>query len=130
MGYAGGMASLFGGKTNSEVSKEYRSIVTPAGWAFSIWSVIFVGELIFTIWQTCPGQRDSPILKKLGYWWVATNVLQSAWTFAFAYENMWLAAVILSGICVCLGVMYFALHRSDDCAQGIDKDSGYTALAM
>jgi len=33
------------------VSEEYTAIVTPAGWAFAIWSVIFTGEGIFAVWQ-------------------------------------------------------------------------------
>merc|ERR1719183_2224708 len=91
--YAGGIATLFGGKTNSQVSKEYTAIVTPAGWAFSIWSIIFIGEGIFTVWQLLPAQRESRVLKAIGYWWVIACGIQSAWTLAFAFEVMWLAAL-------------------------------------
>ena len=32
------------GKTNSEVSAEYPTLLTPVGWAFSIWAVIFIAQ--------------------------------------------------------------------------------------
>merc|ERR1719183_773344 len=109
--YAGGIATLFGGKTNSQVSKEYTAIVTPAGWAFSIWSIIFIGEGIFTVWQLFPAQRESRVLKAIGYWWVIACGIQSAWTLAFAFEVMWLAALLLLSIAVSMGVIYVSLYR-------------------
>jgi len=33
----------------------YRSLFTPAGWAFAIWGVIFMGEAVFTAAQAMPG---------------------------------------------------------------------------
>ena len=54
----------YGGKTNGEVSHEYTSIVTPAGYAFTIWSVIFLGEAAFTVWQArsrCDRAKISPL---------------------------------------------------------------------
>ena len=40
-----------GGKTNGEVSKEFTSIVTPAGYAFTIWAVIFIGAKRIRCWS-------------------------------------------------------------------------------
>jgi hypothetical protein len=84
--YAGGMATLFGGKNNSQISEEYTAIITPAGWAFSIWGIIFIGEGVFTVWQSLPAQKGCHTLAAIGYWWLAACVIQSMWTFAFAYE--------------------------------------------
>jgi len=109
--YAGGVASIFGGKTNSEISDQYTSIVTPASYAFSIWGIIFVAEGIFVIWQIFPAQKSSPVLSAIGYWWSAANILQAVWTFAFAYEVLWLAFAFIFGITVCLAMVYLALHH-------------------
>ena len=32
--------------TNSDMSDKYFSLVTPAGWAFAIWALIYAWELI------------------------------------------------------------------------------------
>ncbi|KAF6266061.1 hypothetical protein COO60DRAFT_1475417 [Scenedesmus sp. NREL 46B-D3] len=37
----------FFGPTNADVSKEYRTPLTPAGWAFSIWGIIFALTWLF-----------------------------------------------------------------------------------
>ena len=44
------MTGIFG-LTNGEVSAKYQTIITPAGWAFSIWGIIFTGELAFVVAQ-------------------------------------------------------------------------------
>jgi len=100
-----------GGKTNGEVSKEFTSIVTPAGYAFTIWAVIFIGEAVFTVWQGFSEQDDSPLVHAAGLWWAGACVFQVSWSFAFAYEVMWLSTVFLFGITACLGVVYFNLHK-------------------
>jgi len=128
--YAGGVGTLFGGKTNSQISKEYRSIVTPAGFAFSIWGLIFIGEGIFTVWQTFPAQRNSPLLAAIGWWWVAANVFQSSWTFAFAYEEMWVSAVFLVSITIALGGMYFNLQRPHHDAEDTTVTPVWSSVAQ
>lgn len=40
--------------TPAEISAKYPTLVTPAGYAFSIWSLIYVGLLAFSIYQLLP----------------------------------------------------------------------------
>lgn len=42
--------------TPATVSDKYPTVVTPAGYAFSIWSLIFVGMIAFSIYQALPGK--------------------------------------------------------------------------
>ena len=44
------MTGIFG-PTNSDLSQKYQTLVTPAGWAFSIWGAIFILEGIFVVVQ-------------------------------------------------------------------------------
>eukprot|EP00418_Pyrodinium_bahamense_P009714 CAMPEP_0179127344 /NCGR_PEP_ID=MMETSP0796-20121207/60323_1 /TAXON_ID=73915 /ORGANISM="Pyrodinium bahamense, Strain pbaha01" /LENGTH=403 /DNA_ID=CAMNT_0020826135 /DNA_START=32 /DNA_END=1245 /DNA_ORIENTATION=- len=52
-------ASLTGifGPTNSDLSKKYQTLVTPAGFAFSIWGPIFIWEGTFAVAQMLPRFR-------------------------------------------------------------------------
>lgn len=102
------------GKTNKEVSEAYPTLVTPQGWAFSIWGLIFLIEGIFTAVQCWPSQRSANYLRKITPWWVAAQLFQCAWSFAFANEVVWLAAVFIIGIWLCLGVIavYYATKPS------------------
>ena len=47
-------------QTMPEISAKYPSLFTPAGFTFSIWGVIYLGLMIFVIYQALPSQRDLP----------------------------------------------------------------------
>ena len=39
------------GKTVGELSDEYANLFTPAGYAFAIWGIIFIGLIVFSVNQ-------------------------------------------------------------------------------
>src|SRR5215207_597030 len=43
-----------GGVDTGAVSDKYSTLVTPAGYAFSIWSLIYIGLIAFSIYQLLP----------------------------------------------------------------------------
>jgi len=97
------------GPTNSTLSAKYQTLVTPAGWAFSIWGVIFIWEAVFVIAQMSTGSlRCSVIVDAATPWWIATCVCQCVWTFLFAQEIIWAALLFMIGILLSLlGLMIF-----------------------
>ncbi len=42
---------IFNGNTIGSVSEQYQNYFTPAGYAFSIWNLIYLGLLAFIIYQ-------------------------------------------------------------------------------
>ncbi len=40
----------------NEISDKYPTVITPAGWAFSIWALIYVGLIAFSILQFLPSR--------------------------------------------------------------------------
>jgi len=97
------------GKTNSELSEKYQTLVTPDGYAFSIWGLIFTAEGIFCLVQLFYAPvRDSDILSQgVSFWWIASCVAQCAWTFAFAQEVIWLACIFMACIWIALGMILY-----------------------
>lgn len=86
---------VFGGQTNSDVSAKYPTLVTPAGYAFSIWGVIFLGLLAFAIYQALPTQRTNPRFRATG-WWVVLNAFCNAiWSPLFNNERIGLALIVI-----------------------------------
>merc|ERR1719424_2158416 len=59
------------GATNSELSNKYQTLVTPAGWAFSIWGVIFIWEGVFVVAQFFPSFRACTTVVQVSPWWWA-----------------------------------------------------------
>jgi len=90
------------GATNTELSNKYQTLVTPAGWAFSIWGPIFIWEGVFVVAQFFPRFRQSQPVLKISPWWWALCVFQTAWTVAFAQDQVTLALVLMLSILVCL----------------------------
>jgi benzodiazapine receptor len=100
--FAIGTFGLAGRPTNSELSDKYQTIVTPSGSAFSIWSLIFVAQALWCVWQFLPSQRNSAGVTRVGYLYLLTVIAQCGWTVSFSYEIMWLSLVFMYLICLSL----------------------------
>uniref|UniRef100_A0A7S1ZTZ5 Uncharacterized protein n=1 Tax=Trieres chinensis TaxID=1514140 RepID=A0A7S1ZTZ5_TRICV len=94
-------------KSNADVSAKYQTIVTPVGWAFSIWGIIFAAQALFTVVQLLPTFRSLPQVQQgVKYWYALVSAFQIVWTFVFACEMIWISCVvmvfILSSLCALL----------------------------
>jgi hypothetical protein len=54
------------GQTTAEISDRWQVLVTPAGYVFSIWGLIYLGQLAFTIDQARPSRRTAAVYRRLG----------------------------------------------------------------
>merc|ERR1711884_262319 len=75
---------------------------TPFGTSFLIWSVIFMWQLFWVIWQFLPSQRNCEGVIRAWYYYPLFTVFQAGWTFSFAHEIMWLSLIFMYGILVTL----------------------------
>ena len=101
----------FNGQTNAVVSGKYPTPVTPAGYAFSIWGLIFLSLLAYAVWQLLPAQRRNPLPDLLARPLVLVNGLTGLWLVVFAYELLPLSALIMVGILAALALAYGRLRR-------------------
>jgi len=86
---------IFGGMTNGQISDKYHTLITPAGWAFSIWGLIFLGLLAFAIYQALPSQRENVRFRAIG-WLVVVNTLANAiWSPIFNNEFIGVALFVI-----------------------------------
>ncbi|GAB4036591.1 tryptophan-rich sensory protein [Spirosoma jeollabukense] len=88
-------AGAFGGQTNGDVSRKYQTLITPAGYAFSIWGIIFLGLLAFAIYQALPSQRTNQRFRAVGWWVVLNAGCNAIWSPLFNNERIGLALVII-----------------------------------
>jgi hypothetical protein len=75
------------GSSMAAVSAASRTPVVPAGYAFSIWALIFVLSVAYGIWQFLPANRDSTLARRTG--WPLAG--------AFAANTLWQLVSQLSG---------------------------------
>ncbi|TPG62276.1 tryptophan-rich sensory protein [Hymenobacter nivis] len=74
------------GQTMGTVSAKYPTLLTPAGYAFSIWGLIFLGLVVYAVWQLLPAQRLLSLPDALAKPLALANVATGAWVVLFAYE--------------------------------------------
>lgn len=102
-----GAGVLFSTPTGA-VSDANPTGVTPTGWAFSIWGVIFLGVLVFAAWQAAPSRRGVRH-DRLGAPFVAANVLNGLWQIPWLTGHLGVAALVLFGIVASLVWLYVRL---------------------
>ena len=67
--------------TIGEASDKYENLFTPAGYAFSIWGVIFLmllGYSLFQIRRAFFSKKESPFIVQTGWWFAIANFLNAA----------------------------------------------------
>lgn len=84
----------FGGNTMAEVSAKYPTFITPAGYAFSIWGLIYLLLLVFSIFQLRRG-RESRFYNLIWPFYMLNVAANIAWLFAFQYNAIGISVVIM-----------------------------------
>lgn len=79
------------------------SYLAPAGPAFSIWSVIYLGLIAYAIWQALPRQRASTRQRAVGWPIAVTMVLNGLWLVAARFGTLFLTVVVIVLLLVALG---------------------------
>lgn len=80
-------------------SEELRNALTPPGYAFSIWGVIFLTNLLLALYQALPDQWSKPEWRAARPWLV----------LAFACTTVWQVIVPLYGLNLFSGAIIFVL---------------------
>ncbi|WP_188814722.1 tryptophan-rich sensory protein [Hymenobacter cavernae] len=99
----------FNGQSMGYVSGKYPSLLTPAGYAFSIWGIIFLALGIYAVWQLLPAQRTNPLPDAVAKPLILANIATAAWVVVFAYEYIaWCAVIML----IILGALILTYGRA------------------
>jgi hypothetical protein len=110
------------GNTVGGMSDAYDTLFTPAGYAFSIWGVIFLGLLAnaaYQLWLAFLARpADDPTLRRhrstlferLGPWLILTNVANITWTVLWLTERTAASVVVLAAMFVFLTVALWRLE--------------------
>jgi hypothetical protein len=97
------------GVTAGEVSDALYTYFTPANFAFSIWGLIYLGLTGFVVYQALPSQRDNPMMRRIGYPFALTSLLNAVWLFAWHYEYFVLSVVLMLALLATLLTIYVRL---------------------
>lgn len=101
----------FNGQTSAEIANRFENnYFLPANYVFSIWSLIYIGLIAFTIYQALPSQKENPILRRIGYWFAVTGIANGVWLLLFHYELFALSTVAMLVLLFALVRIYLAIR--------------------
>ena len=101
----------FAGQTMGAVSAKYPTLLTPAGYAFSIWGLIFLSLAVYAVWQLLPSQQHKSLPDALAKPLSLANAATAGWVVLFAYELILPSVGVMLLILGCLIVTYGRARR-------------------
>lgn len=97
--------------TPGQISDSIQVIITPAGYVFSIWGLIYILLLIFVIFQALPQFENSKAVKAIGSLFTMTCFFNAGWIFAWHYRQFALSLLIMIGFLLTLIVLMNRLYK-------------------
>lgn len=97
------------GLTTGEISDRFKVYFVPAGYVFSIWGLIYLGLIAFTIYQALLGQKDDRRLARIGWLYALSSLANIAWLFLWHYEQFPFTLLAMGTLLACLLAIYLRL---------------------
>lgn len=94
------------------ISDRYDSWIDPAGYAFSIWGVIYLASLVLAAYQVRADRAADPVLRGLRVPLAVAFTLNGVWIIAFQQEQFALSQVIIVALTAALAIGYLRLARA------------------
>src|SRR5690554_5679636 len=85
------------GPDQGTISDRYPTLLVAAGWAFSIWSLIFVLDIVHGVLQMTGRRKRDPVLDRIAPATAAGFFLTAIWMPLFSQELFWLCLLVIFG---------------------------------
>jgi hypothetical protein len=96
-------------------AREGNSTLRAAGYAFSIWGLIYLGLLVYGLWQLVRQTPETPILRAVAWPSAIAMTGCAAWLLAAALDLKALTVLIITGsvVAVIAGLLRARPHRRE-----------------
>lgn len=99
------------GPDNAAISNAHPTLLVAAGYAFAIWGLIFLWDVVFGVWQLRVRDGADATLARVRPWAAAGFVLTALWMPVFSLQLFWLALLVIWGALVCIAMAAIALKN-------------------
>ncbi|MGL4649724.1 MAG: tryptophan-rich sensory protein [Caldilineaceae bacterium] len=106
-------------QNTGDISDSFDVFFVPSGYVFTIWGVIYIGWIAYTIYQLLPAQRDNATLKAIAPWYLLSAVANSAWLFAWHYLQFPISVAIILVLAISLIQIYRILAAAEPHSRGM-----------
>ena len=97
----------FGGQMVADVNAKYHTLVSPAGYAYIIWGIIYLFMGVFAVFQLNKG-KNIRFFRLVFPYFLVTVISNILWLFAFQHEFIGLAALF---ILITLGALIMIFQK-------------------
>ena len=108
---ASASAGLVNGVTPDVISGKYPTVLTPAGYAFSIWSLIYVGVIAFSVYQILPANLLR--FRTIRSLYIFTCLLNCAWIYFWHRDQIGICLILIFALLTALLLLLILFNRSD-----------------
>ncbi|UPT66495.1 MAG: hypothetical protein M0D57_18870 [Sphingobacteriales bacterium JAD_PAG50586_3] len=97
--------------TIAQVSNKYNSLFMPAGYAFSIWGLIYLSFIVYGIVQLVPKSKFNVTYDRLAVPMVIVNALGSLWIVTFTNDQIAASLMVIGGMLVAGAYMFVKAYQ-------------------
>jgi benzodiazapine receptor len=105
-----GSTTILGGKLTAEISDANPTLITPAGYVFSIWGIIYILIGAFVVFQALPSQQGKGFQKSVGWLFVLSSIANIVWLFLWQFEYLSFSVVVIFLLLATLILIYLRLN--------------------
>ena len=98
------------GMNTGQISNLYPSLFTPAGFTFSIWSIIYLLLIAFVVGQFVI--KDKPYFKELSLWFLLSCLANASWIFVWHYLFTTASVVVMLLLLYSLTRIFLLLQKN------------------
>jgi hypothetical protein len=95
------------GTDTAAISAKYPTLVTPAGYAFSIWALIYAGLIAFSIYQLIPSNLAR--FRAVRSFYIFSCALNCAWLYFWHRDQIVICFVIILALAIILMLISYQL---------------------
>lgn len=95
-----------GGRSPAEISDSFNLRFVPAGYVFSIWSLIYLALIGFAVFQALPAQQANGSVRATGFWFAPTCLANSLWVVLWQFGYLLLTLPVMLVLLAALIVLY------------------------
>jgi benzodiazapine receptor len=101
-----GSTTLIGGVSTASISDSNPTLVTPAGYTFSIWGIIYFLLGVFVVSQFFKARKDSGGEEKIGWLFVLSSVMNIFWLILWQYNILGATVIVMFLLLATLVMIY------------------------
>ena len=98
------------GIQTGDISDKYPTPVTPSGYAFSIWTLIYIGLIAFSIYQLLPANLAR--FRSVRSLYILSCALNCAWLYFWHGDQIVICFAIIAALWVVLFFICYLLRKS------------------